>query len=191
MDMPHRIDSPRIAPLELADWDPTLREKFMGGRAPEMGAPETPVFNVLKTIANHKGLAKPFLAWGGQVLLRSSLPPREREIAILRVGWLCRATYEWHHHVEIARDHAGLSEADIEMVRQGPVAGSMAPDDVLMRAVDELVGDHFITDTTWAALAARYDQAQMMELVFAIGNYTMVSMALNSFGVQLEDKYRA
>jgi hypothetical protein len=53
-----------------------------------------------------------------------------------------------------------------------------------------LVGDHFIDDTTWAALALRFDQTQLMDLVFVIGNYTMICMALNSFGVQLEDKYR-
>lgn len=190
MDFAHRIARPRIAPLETKEWDPALLEAATGNRPAEMGAPETPVLNVLKTVANHPKLAKHFLGWAGQLLLRSSLPPRDREMAILRVGWLCRATYEWTHHVEIGLEHAGLSNADIDKVKAGAVPGSMAADDVLLRAVDELLGDHFISDPTWAALAARFDQTQSMDLVFVVGNYTMISMALNSFGVQLEDKYR-
>ena len=190
MDLPHRIDSPRIAPLEPDARDPALREQLLGNRPKEMGDTAAPVFNIFKTLANHPKLAGRFGQWGDQVLFRSSLSPRDRELAILRVGWLCRATYEWQHHVAIARDHAGMTEADIELARRGPVAGSDAADDVLLRAVDELVGDHFISNATWAQLATRYDQTQLIDLVFAVGQYTMVSMALNSFGVQVEDGFR-
>ncbi len=191
MDLPHRLDTPRIAPLPLAQWQPDLRQAATTGRAPELGAPEAPVLNVLATIANHPALAKHFMGWAGQLLLRSSLPARDREMAILRVGWLARATYEWTHHVEIGLDHAGLTAADIEAVKAGARPGNATDDDVLLRAVDQLVGDHFIDAETWAALAARFDQTQLMDLVFVVGNYSMISMALNSFGVQLEDKYRS
>lgn len=190
MDLPHRIDQPRIPPLPFDRWQPDLRQAATGGRAPAPDAPAAPVLNVLATIANHPALAKYFMGWAGQLLLRSSLPARDRELAILRVGWLCRATYEWAHHVEIGRDHAGLSAADIAAVKAGAVPGSEADDDILLRAVDQLVGDRFIDDATWAALALRFEQIQLMDLVFVVGNYTMICMALNSFGVQLEDKYR-
>ncbi len=189
MDLPHRTSAPRIQPLEVADWDPALREQMLGKRPAEMGEAEAPVFNIFKTLANHPKLAGRFARWGDQVLFRSSLSPRDRELAILRTGWLCRAPYEWHHHVAIGLEHAGMSEADIELARAGPLAGSDAPDDVLLRAVDELVGDHFISDVTWKALAARLSETQLVDLVFAVGQYTMVSMALNSFGVQLEPDY--
>lgn len=189
MDIPHRIDTPRIVPLEVADWDPKLREQLLGNRPAEMGDDATPVFNIFKTLANHPQLAGKFGVWGNQILFKSSLSPRDRELAILRVGWLARATYEWHHHVAIGLDHAGMSAADIALARHGAVAGSEAGDDVLLRAVDELVSDHFISNATWAQLAKRFDQMQLIDLVFTIGQYTMVSMALNSFGVQLEDDY--
>jgi alkylhydroperoxidase family enzyme len=190
MDLPHRLSTPRIAPLEPEAWDPALREQLLGNRPVEMGDADAPVFNIFKTLANHPKLAQAFGAWGGQVLFRSSLDPRTREMAILRVGWRARATYEWHHHVAIGRDHAGLTAADFEKCKAGPVAGSMADDDVLLRAVDELIDDHFIGDTSWGALAKRFSPQQLIDLVFAVGQYTMVSMALNSFGVQLEEDYR-
>jgi len=40
---------------------------------------------------------------------------------------------------------------------------------------------------TWAALSAKYDDQQMLDVVFTVGQYTLVSMALNTFGVQLDD----
>lgn len=190
MDLPHRLSTPRIAPLEPEAWDPALREQLLGNRPVEMGDADAPVFNIFKTLANHPKLAQAFGAWGGQVLFRSSLDPRTREMAILRVGWRARATYEWHHHVAIGRDHAGLTAADFEKCKAGPVAGSMADDDVLLRAVDELIDDHFIGDANWGALATRFSPQQLIDLVFAVGQYTTVSMALNSFGVQLEEDYR-
>lgn len=190
MDMPHRLSTPRIAPLEPDAWEPELRQALLGNRPAEMGAQDAPVFNIFKTLANHPKLARAFGAWGGQVLFRSTLDARTREMAILRVGWRARATYEWHHHVAIGRDSAGMTPADFEKCKEGPAAGSMAPDDVLLRAVDELMDDHGISDVTWGALATRFSPQQLMDLVFAVGQYTMVSMALNSFGVQLEEDYK-
>ncbi len=191
MDIPHRIDTPRIAPLDVADWDVRLREQLLGNRPAEMGDAAAPVFNIFKTLANHPQLAGKFGVWGNQILFKSSLSPRDRELAILRIGWLAKATYEWHHHVAIGRDHAGMSDAEIALAQAGPVAGGDGDDDVLLRAVDELVGDHFISDATWALLARRFNQTQLIDLVFTVGQYSMVSMALNSFGVPLEDDYRA
>jgi 4-carboxymuconolactone decarboxylase len=190
MDLPHRLETPRIAMVEPDTWDAGLREQLLGIRPAEMGDAEAPVFNIFKTFANHPKAAKAFLVWGNHVLFGSTLDARTREMAILRVGWKARATYEWHHHVAIGRDHAGLTHADFDKCKAGPVAGSTADDDVLLRAVDELMDDHFISDATWAQLAKRLSQQQLMDLVFAVGQYNMVSMALNSFGVQLEDEYK-
>jgi 4-carboxymuconolactone decarboxylase len=189
MDLTYRTERPRIAPLAVEFWDPALSKQMLKDRPAAIGDAAAPVFNIFKTLANHPQLAGKFGVWGNQVLFRSSLSPRDRELAILRVGWLARATYEWHHHVAIALDHAGMTDADVDLARSGPVAGSDAADDVLLRAVDELVGDHFISNDTWAKLATRYDQTQLIDLVFTVGQYTMVSMALNSFGVQLEPEY--
>ena len=181
--------TPRLPALEPEDWDTVLRERILARRPPEMGGAATPVFNIFKTLANHPRLAMQFAAWGGQLLLRSTLPVREREFAILRTGWLCGAAYEWQHHVAIGRNHAGLTEADFERIKEGPAANWNDEDRVLLTAVDELVGDHFLSDPTWAALERRFSREQLMDLVFLVGNYTMVSMALNSFGVALEPEF--
>lgn len=173
---------PRIGPLEEAAWDDEVREVL--GRS--HGAAEGGVLNIFATLARHPKLLKRWLVFGSHVLLKSTLSPRERELAILRIGWLCRAEYEWAQHVPIARA-AGLTDDEIRRVAAGPEATGWDPfDAALLRAVDELRADARIGDTTWAELAKRYDTRQLMDLVFTVGQYNLVSMALNSFGVPLE-----
>ncbi len=171
-----RLETPRVAPLPLEELDAETRERFGSG----------PVLNIFRTLANHPKLLKRWLVFGGHVLARSTLSPRDRELLILRIGWLCRAEYEWGQHVLIARQ-SGLSEEEIRRIAEGPDApGWSAFDRALLRAADELHGDAFISDPTWAALAAHYDTQQLMDLIFTVGQYNLVSMALNTLGVQPE-----
>ena len=105
----------------------------------------------------------------------------------MRIGWLCQAEYEWGQHVIFGRE-AGLTDEEIARIKAGPDADGWEPFDAsLLRAADELHTDAFISDATWAALSERYTTQQLMDVVFTVGQYNMVSMALNSFGVQLDD----
>src|SRR5207253_7891830 len=119
------------------------------------------VYNIFATLARHPQLQKRWLVFGGHVLSKSTLPVREREIAILRMGWLCRAEYEWGHHVAIGKQ-AGLSNDDINRIAEGPEAAGLDPSEAtLLRAVDELHANTFIGDSTWKALADRYNTQQV------------------------------
>jgi alkylhydroperoxidase family enzyme len=130
------------------------------------------------------------MPFANHVLFKSSLPPREREMAILRIGWLCRSGYEFHQHTRIGKA-SGLSDAEIERLKSKPdAAGWTQAESALLQAVDDLHADQFITDATWQRLGKHYDTHQVIDLVFAVGQYTLVSMALNSFGVQIEEEKR-
>lgn len=169
-----RLSKPRLAPLSDAEIDPETRERFGAG----------PMLNIFRTLAHHPKLLKRWLVFGNHVLARSTLAPRERELAILRIGWLCRAGYEWGQHVVIARQ-SGVTDAEIERVADGPDApGWSDADRALLRAVDELRADAFVSDPTWAALAKHFSKEQVLDLIFAVGQYQLVSMALNTLGVQ-------
>jgi 4-carboxymuconolactone decarboxylase len=175
-----RLAEPRIPPVgEDAPIDDDAREVL--ARA-SLG----PAVNIFRTLAHHPKLFKRWLVFANHVLFKSSLPPRDRELVILRTGWLCRAEYEWGQHVIIGRA-AGISDEEIERITRGPDAPGWDPfDATLLRAADELHADSLVSDATWKALGERYSTEQLMDVVFAIGQYTLVSMALNSFGVQLD-----
>jgi alkylhydroperoxidase family enzyme len=176
-----RLKAPRIPPVDLDTLEPADRETLMGL------AGGGPLLNIFRTLAHApKALAR-FLEWGGYVLSRrNSLPAREREIVILRVGYLCRSGYEFTQHTRIGLQ-AGLSEAEITAIKRGADAPNWsAAEGALIRASDELHKDQFISDATWAALGEHFDDKQRMDVVFTVGQYTQVSMMLNTFGVQLD-----
>ncbi len=176
-----RLRQPRIQPVTEAEWTDDSRPVLAANSA------RGPVLNVFATIARHPKLLKRWVVFANHVLNGSTLPPRERELVILRTGFLCRSGYEWAQHASIGRA-AGLTDAEIERLSLGSTDdGWGSGDRALLRATEQLVADHFIDDTTWAELSATWSEQQMMDLVFAVGQYTLVSMALNSFGVQLED----
>ncbi len=70
----------------------------------------------------------------------------------------------------------------------GPDAPGWDPFEVsLLRAVDELHEQQTISDGTWDALSKKYGVEEMIDVVFTVGQYTLVSMALNTFGVQRDE----
>lgn len=175
-----RLSEPRIPPLPEEEWSAEQREVLTRTQ------PAADVLNIFRTLVRHPDLYKRWLSFGHQILFKSSLPPREREIIILRVGHLCNAGYEFHHHVAIGKQ-AGLTDEDIQAVKAGPAHSHWSDfERLLIRSVDELHSDFFISQATWEGLTSCYSTNQMIDLVFTVGQYTMVSMALNSFGVQLE-----
>lgn len=176
-----KLDAPRLKPIPQADWSDEVQKILRPNVA------QGSVFNIFKTLAHHPDLLRRWLVFGNHVLFKSTLPPRERELVILRIGWLCEAEYEWAQHVKIGKD-AGLTDVEIERIKAGPNArGWNEPDTLLLRATDELRRDAFISDTTWKGLSAHFDTKQLMDVVFAVGQYNLVSMALNTLGVQLDD----
>ena len=176
-----RLRQPRIQPVSEADWTDDSRPVLAANAA------RGPLLNVFATIARHPKLLKRWMVFANHVLNGNTLPARERELVILRTGFLCRSGYEWAQHAAIGRA-AGLTDAEIVRLTAGPTADGWSESDrSLLQATEQLVTDHFVDDATWAALTATWSQQQLMDLVFTVGQYTLVSMALNTFGVQLED----
>jgi alkylhydroperoxidase family enzyme len=176
-----RLSQPRIAPLQDDTLTPEQAEALLPLRQDPMG-----VLNVFRTIAQAPGALHRFGQWGAYVLRHNALPPRQREMVILRTGWLCKSGYEWTQHVQIGLND-GLTAEEVERIKQGADVGWDPADAVLLRATDELHADQFIEDATWIELGRYFTDKQRMDLVFAVGNYTQISMLLNTFGVQLDE----
>ena len=176
-----RLTKPRIAPIDTEQATPEVREMLDKARVGDSTA------NIFATLAHHPDLMRRWLRFGNHILFKNSLPAREREMVILRIGWLCRAGYEWGQHVAIAR-RDGMTDDEIQAIAKGPDDPHWSEADrALLRATDELHADAFISDATWASLAASLSDHQLLDLVFTVGQYNMVSMVLNTFGVQLDE----
>lgn len=175
------MTDPRIPPV--TEPSPDVAELYERGG---LRAPDGSTLNIFATLAHHPDLLRRWLVFATHVLSKSTLSPRDRELAILRVGVRCASRYEFAQHVVIAR-RSDITDAEIDRVRVGPDDPAWSDHDAaLLRAVDELHDDARISDTTWATLAASYSTQQLMDLVFAVGQYHLVSFALNSFGVEVD-----
>ncbi len=121
----------------------------------------------------------------GTAIFQGRLPPRERELAVLRVGWLMRAPYEWGQHVVIAKRY-GLSDEEVERVTQGSAAaGWSAKEQAILRGVEELIGGAAISDATWAELATSWDEAQLIEFPMMVGQYVATAYVQNALRMRL------
>jgi len=183
-----RLRKPRIEPVDLDRLDADQRaalEPFLASEGGRVGGGK--ILNIFRTLAHAPKALTAFLGWGNYILSkRNALSPRDRELVILRTGYNCRSGYEWTQHKRIGLD-CGLSEDEIARIKAGPDAdGWNDLDRAMLRATDELTTNHFVTDASWAALAQLGDKGRM-DLVMTVGQYTQVSMILNSFGIQVED----
>lgn len=172
---------PRIEPLPEGDWDDLLRRVLEA--AP--GGEERPA-NVFTTLARHPKLFRDWIRLGGRLLAGSSFSPRERELAILRTAHNCASDYEWAQHERIGLT-SGLDAAEVEAARR-PLAEHdwEEGERLVLEVADELHASGTLADATWARLAERYDERQLIELPMLVGHYTMLAYALNSLRVQVE-----
>jgi 4-carboxymuconolactone decarboxylase len=164
--------------MELGDGDPSAQELLapLGARSSS---------NFFRTLVRHPRIFKRWIPYG-HVLLNGSLPARDRELLVLRAAHRAESVYECLHHEPIAAS-TGLTDEEIARVRLGPdEKGWSDLDGTVLRAADELIDNHTLSDSTWRLLSERYDEQQMIEVPMVVGLYYSMGFALNSFGVQPE-----
>ena len=147
------------------------------------------VLGVWSTCANAPSLCNAWLEFTDYLLRESSLPIRDRELLILRIGYLNQGAYEWAAHRGLALS-VGISEDELKDITIGSSADSWSEwDSALLKAAEELHEAALVSEETWATLSRQYDKRQMMEVVFTVGQYNLVAMYLNSLGVQFEEDW--
>ena len=182
----------RIEPLDESDWDDNTRSAALAMRPNRSGGrtdarpwdpAAMPVNEWADVLARHPALVAVWWPLNTYMVTRGSLPVRDRELAILRIAWLCQSPYQWKTHSVMA-PALGLDPAEVDRVRAGSEAdGWSEADRAVLRAVDELHRTARVGDETWAALAARWDERQLIELPFLVGQYQTFAFALNTLGV--------
>lgn len=177
----------RIEPLKPEEFDEQAVEMVMGLRASLGINAMDEIPQVFGVMLKHPGLFRCQMETGIEMLGKGTLNKRERELAILRVGWLCRAPFEWGQHVAIAKRY-GIEAEAIERVTQGPSAeGWTEHEHAVISAVDELLDDQMISDETWEVLARSWGERQFLEFPMVVGQYFMTALQQNSLRIRLQD----
>jgi 4-carboxymuconolactone decarboxylase len=173
------MPSPRIRPQGPDEWNDDAREMFAfceGPEAREKGS----VSPIIRTFAHHPKLMLAWLKFNGRLLAAPKIPPRLRELVILRLADRFQCKAEWLQHVDISIE-MGLGQEHFDAVKVGPEDPLWTDlERNALRAADEMVTDYKIGDTTWNALATEFDTKQMIEFMFIVGVYSMLGWFLNS-----------
>lgn len=120
-----------------------------------------------------------------QLSARGQLSVRERELVILRTGWLCQAPFEWGEHVKFGKS-LGITSEEIERITLGSAApGWDEHESAMLRAVEELHTQQMISDATWDVLSRRLSETQLFELTVLVGQFTTVAYWQNSLRIPL------
>lgn len=174
----------RLSPLPADQWDDAARDAVAGMLPEERRNPQD-AGNLMATLVRHPKLTRAFLRFSGYLMARSTLPARVREQAILRIAHRRGCAYEWEHHVRLGKK-AGLTDADVAAVGSGDPADAF--DRAVLDAVDQLDEISNLSDETWAALSEQLDERQRMDLVLTVGGYAALAMAVNTFGIEVEQR---
>jgi alkylhydroperoxidase family enzyme len=170
----------RIAPAE-APYEPSIAAEL--ARIMPAGVPPLVLFRTMAK--SPRVFAKMF---AGGLLDKGPLSLHQREIVIDRTTARLGCEYEWGVHVTFFAERAGFSAEQVaSTVTSAADAGCWAPDEqALLALVDDLVDRRTISDTTWSALVAHFDDTQILEAIALIGYYHTISFLCVGLELPLE-----
>jgi len=174
----------RIEPGSLRETGPAIWAfSRIAGRVTGTNPP-----HVFTTLGRGRGLFWGWLHFSGKLMPGGKLPRRLTELVIVRVAHLRDCGYERDHHLRLAR-RVGATDADLERVVEGPSADGWTPAErAVLTAVDELIATKDISDETWTALRASYDERRLVELLLLVGNYDALATTLLTLRVQPDSR---
>jgi 4-carboxymuconolactone decarboxylase len=174
--------TPRMPPVREDEMTDDMRgflQKWTGGIF--RGASSNPV---LLTFAHHPKLADLFSQFNIHLLSTNTLPVKQRQIAIMRTAWICKATYMWSSHLSTSV-RCGLSPDIFHPIQVGAADPYFTEfERVVIRATEELVNDRQVSAANWQALMKEWDNQQMLDFMFTVGAYVTVAGVMRSARVQ-------
>ena len=180
------MTAPRLGPLPQSEWTPEVRgqlERMRESLSTLGDMNDLP--NIFTTLVRHPRLFGDWVRFGGRLLQGRELPGRDSELLILRTAWRTHSDYEWSQHRLIAL-RFGLTAEEVDRVARDDLGGWADEDALLLRACDQLFESNELPDDTWAALADRYDEHQLIELLMTVGHYTLLAWTLRTLRVPLD-----
>ncbi|MBL4585081.1 MAG: carboxymuconolactone decarboxylase family protein [Pseudomonadales bacterium] len=169
---------------------PLLSKEEARKRAAEVGLAENfAELNVFRMMLQHPVLAGKVGSLLSMLLFEGNkFDPRQRELIIMRLGWVSGSEYEWTAHWNLAIKME-MSEEEILAVQDWQNSTILSDNDkTVLKATDEMVERGAITATTWKQLETFIKtEEEKLELVIAICNWRMFSQLLLSLEVPSEE----
>ncbi|HVC43642.1 MAG TPA: carboxymuconolactone decarboxylase family protein [Candidatus Binataceae bacterium] len=170
---------PYLTRIDLPEADRDIFDQFIKERGSEPG-------HIHRTVANAPNLLRRFLALANELRNGTQLDPKLRELALMTVGRIANAEYEFVHHWNIALK-VGVKREQLERLAEfasAPVFNDQ--ERAVMRYAAEVTTNIKVSDATFDALRGFLDNRKITELAMNVAFYNMVVRILVPFGVELE-----
>lgn len=175
---------PRIAPVPNDEVDPESRAIVNAVRASAGAGPAVIMPEYMRVVIKHPEIFRCQMDMG-TAIFKGRIPARERELAVLRIGWLTQSPYEWGEHVDIGQRY-GLTAEEVDRVTHGSAApGWSEHDAAILRGTEELLADYALSDATWEILAKTWDEPQLIEFPMMVGQYVATAFIQNTLRIGL------
>jgi 4-carboxymuconolactone decarboxylase len=174
----------RFKPLTEAEMTPEQKAMVAAIQSGPRGAGLRGPFKALLRSPELGDLAQRI---GAYVRFSSSIPPALNELAIIITGRHWNAQFEFYYHREMGLK-AGMRPEVADAVALGRRPDPITPDEAIVYDFcHELLHTTQVSDATFKRAADRFGERGVMDLVGAVGYYSMVSMVLNVDRVQLPE----
>jgi 4-carboxymuconolactone decarboxylase len=173
----------RIRPFALADMSEEQRRIYSEIVAGKRGRVPAPLEIWLRSpqLAGHAQKLGEFVRY------QTSLSPRLSELAILVTARFWTSHYEWAAHKKMALQ-AGLNPALIEAIaRRQPPHFEHLDEQLVYDFSQAAHRDHKVADDLYQSAIATLGEQAVIELVGLLGYYTLISMTLNVFEVEVRE----
>jgi len=143
--------------------------------------------NVYSAIGNNPDVLYGLRTFLGSLWQDSGLDDYHRELVILTVSREAPSPYEWHQHVNIARD-VGISDEEIRQIAEQEYDAFDDAEAALLAYVRAVVNDD-VTDELHDTVSKQYDPCDLVGVAGLAGGYTGLARMLNAFAVETEDEF--
>ncbi len=147
------------------------------------------VLNLYRILAWSPELVQSWAAFAWSMRFDLKVSRRSRELLVIRIADLLGATYEYGHHLPMARE-AGVSDEQIAALpdwRRSALFGE--EDRAVLALADDLAALPGAKQETMAQLRRAFDERQCVELLVTGSFYCGVARIVNSAQVELEDDH--
>jgi alkylhydroperoxidase family enzyme len=139
-----------------------------------------PVPSLYRSLGNAPKMLAAWTAFAWPLRTEAVTDRGLRELVIMRVAQLTKASYEWVSHWPMAIQF-GLTREHLVELRDWRLSALFSDSQrLILRLTDELTQDVDVTDETWDLLAAEYEPGEIVELVLTVAFYACVSRVLSA-----------
>ncbi|MBI4303463.1 MAG: carboxymuconolactone decarboxylase family protein [Chloroflexi bacterium] len=171
----------RISMITEDQASPEVKEIF--GKIQKNGAR---IMNLYRVLAHNHRVLLNSMRLANALLNGTELPPRLRELAILRVARLTGSEYEWRQHLAIALE-LGITQDQIDAITQWKTSRGFSDlDRAVLQYTDEVTQNVKVTDATFTTLRQHLSERSIVELTLSIGHWGMLARFLVPLQIDID-----